>query len=363
MLKVLIAGGGTGGHLFPGVALAEEITTRARGNEVLFVGTKRGIEARVLPGLGFPLELLEVEGLKGKGLFARARGVSRLPVALLRSFRILSRFRPDVAVGVGGYASGPMMLAAWMAGVPTAILEQNAVPGVTNKILGRFVGAVFVMFEVSRTHFPAARVQVLGNPVRRGILDNFLAARAVRGPRFRLLVLGGSQGASGLNRRVLDAMEALSDRRGELTVLHQTGARDEADVRAGYERLGVDADVRAFVEDMSAAYRDADLVVCRAGATTIAELMVAKKAAILVPFPHAADNHQEHNAQALVDAGAAVLLREPELTGPVLADAVRALLDDPDRLAAMERASGLAGRPEAAREIVDACVELIGRRR
>lgn len=362
MLKVVIAGGGTGGHLFPGVALAEEITTRQKGNQVLFVGTRRGIEARVIPELGFPLELIEVRGLKGKGVRARLLSLARLPAALWSCFRILARFDPDVAVGVGGYASGPMILAAWMKGIPTAVLEQNTVPGITNRVLGRFVRAVFVMFERSRAYFPPHKVQVLGNPIRRAILDNFLVAREPRGDRFRLLVLGGSQGAHALNLRMIEAMQGLAARRSELRVVHQTGVRDEAEVRACYARLEVDAEVSAFISDMSQAYLRADLVVCRAGATTLAEVMVAKRAAILVPFPYATDNHQELNGQAMVEAGAAIMIVERELDGARLAREIERLMDDPERLRAMERASGRAGRPEAAREIVDACEDLIAGR-
>lgn len=359
MIKVLIAGGGTGGHLFPGVALAEEITTRQKGNQVLFVGTRRGIEARVLPELGYPLELIEVEGIKGRGLVGRLRGMARLPGALAACFRILSTFTPDVAIGVGGYASGPMIVAAWLRGVPTAVLEQNTVPGITNRILGRFVRAVFVMFEASRAYFPAEKVQVLGNPIRRQLLDNFLVAPEPRKGRFRILVLGGSQGAHTLNLRMLEAAEHLARMKDELHIVHQTGSTDEELVRRGYARLGFEVEVIAFIKDMSGAYRRADLVVCRAGATTLAEVMVAKRASVLIPFPYAADNHQELNGQAMVDAGASVMLVERELDGGKLGACIEGLVRDTERVAAMERAAGRAGRPEAAREIVDACVELI----
>lgn len=358
-MKAVIAGGGTGGHLFPGVALAEEITTRQKGNEVVFVGTKRGIEARVIPELGFPLEFIEVQGLKGKGLGARLQGLLRIPTAMLSCFRILRRFRPDVAIGVGGYASGPMIMAAWLAGIPTAILEQNTVPGVTNRILGRVVRSIFVMFEASRAYFPGAKVYVYGNPIRRQLLDNFLKPPEPPQDRFRLLVLGGSQGAHNLNMQMLEAARALAATPGGYTILHQTGARDEEMVREGYSTVDLDVEVSAFIKDMSAAYRKADLVVCRAGATTLAEVMVAKKASVLVPFPHATDNHQELNGQAMVDAGAAVMMPERELDGARLAQMIESLAEDRERLSEMERSAGRVGRPEAAREIVDACVDLV----
>ncbi|MCK6549334.1 undecaprenyldiphospho-muramoylpentapeptide beta-N-acetylglucosaminyltransferase [Myxococcota bacterium] len=361
-MKVLIAGGGTGGHLYPGVALAEEITTRQKGNEVLFVGTTRGIEARVIPSLGFPIEYIEVVGLKGKGPLGFLRGLMQVPIAIGQSFRILRTFKPDFAVGVGGYASGPLMLAAWMMRIPTAILEQNTIPGITNRILSRFVDAVYVMFESSSSQFPEKKVHALGNPIRRQLMDNFLRSK-IEDSKFNILVLGGSQGAHALNLRMVEATEHLRSIWGELRIVHQTGEKDAELVQKAYEERGVPAEVSPFIQDMSAAYRRADLVVCRAGATTLAEVMVAKKASILIPYPHAADNHQELNARAMVDAGASRMLVEKNLDGQRLADEILSLHGDRDRIKKMEQAASRTGRPEAAREIVDACVELVERRR
>lgn len=361
-MRVLIAGGGTGGHLYPGVALAEEITTRQKGNHVLFVGTTRGIEARVIPPLGYPIEYVDVVGLKGKGLLGLLRGLVQVPIALVQSIRILRSFKPEVAIGVGGYASGPLMLAAWLMRIPTAILEQNTVPGITNRVLSRFVDAVYVMFESSATRFPAKKVMALGNPIRRQLLDNFLHSK-IENVKFNILVLGGSQGAHTLNLRMLEAAEHLRAIWGELRVVHQTGEKDEELVRSEYAKLGVTAEVSAFIQDMSAAYRRADLVVCRAGATTLAEVMVAKKPSVLIPYPFAADNHQELNAKTMVDAGASVMLPERELDGLRLAEVILGLHADRDKLKRMEQAASRTGRPEAAREIVDACVELIERRK
>ena len=361
-MKMLIAGGGTGGHLYPGVALAEELTTRQKGNEVLFVGTERGIEARVVPELGYQLAKIDVLGLKRQGLFGLIRGLVRLPGAYFQARRVLKSFNPDVAVGVGGYASGPMIFAAWLGGVPTVILEQNTVPGFTNKILSKFVNAVFITFESSAVYFPAKKVQALGNPIRRRLLENFLRSMvpSVEG-RFNILVLGGSQGAHALNLRMVEAAGHLGELDEKLRVIHQTGQADADLVTRGYEEVGFDAEVRPFIDDMSDAYRRADLVVARAGATTIAEIQVAKKASILIPYPYAADNHQELNAQAMVDAGASTMLVERDLDGPRLAQEIRTLYDDRERVAEMERAASRVGRPEAAREIVDACVELVTR--
>ncbi len=361
-MKMLIAGGGTGGHLYPGVALAEEVTTRQKGNEVLFVGTERGLEARVVPQLGYPLELITVKPLKGKGLGGVIQGLLALPQAVAHSRKILRTFAPDVAVGVGGYASGPVLLAAWLTGTPAVVLEQNTIPGFTNRVLGKLVDQVFVAFDSSSRFFPRKKVVALGNPIRRGLLDNFLASRQ-SSDRFTLLVLGGSQGAHALNVKMSEAAPLLAALGPSLRIVHQTGEKDREMVAEAYRKAGVDADVRAFIEDMSPAYLGADLVVCRAGATTIAELGVTKRAAIFVPYPFAADNHQEANAQELVQLGAGIMLRESELDAAKLAGEIRTLFEDRPRLAQMERAAGRAGRPEAGREIVDACVELAKRRK
>lgn len=363
-MKILIAGGGTGGHLYPGVALAEEITTRKAGNEVMFVGTKRGIEARVIPELGYPIEFIDVSGLKGTGIVRRVRALAQVPVALYQSMRIIRRFKPDAAVGVGGYASGPAIMAAWMLGLPTAVLEQNTVPGITNRILSRMVNAVYVMFDDSGRYFPRKKVHALGNPIRRQLLDNFLRSRIEPSPKFNVLVLGGSQGAHALNLRMVEAAGHLSEIEDEIQIVHQTGKNDVELVERGYAEIGFDAMVTPFIDDVSEAYRKADLVVCRAGATTLAEVMVAKKASILVPYPYAADNHQELNAQSMVDAGAAIMLVERELDGRRLAETVLDLFRDRERLSSMEQAASRAGRPEAAREIVDALVDVMeGRQR
>lgn len=360
-MKILIAGGGTGGHLYPGVALAEEIVTRQQGNHVLFVGTRRGIEARVVPPLGYPIEYIEVAGLKGSGLLGWLRGLIRIPAALLQSLRIIRKFNPDIAVGVGGYASGPVILAAWLVGLPTAVLEQNTVPGLTNRVLSRFASAVYVMFEGAIRHFPRRKTHALGNPIRRALLENFLHSKIAEDSRFHVLVLGGSQGAHTINLRMAEAAKQLAEVKDDLKVVHQTGANDLEMVENAYREWGVDAEVVEFIDDMSDAYKHADLVVCRAGATTLAEIMVAKKASILIPYPHAAENHQELNARAMVEAGASKMLVERELDGIRLADEILDIYRNRERVVQMEQAASRTGRPEAAREIVDACVELIER--
>jgi UDP-N-acetylglucosamine--N-acetylmuramyl-(pentapeptide) pyrophosphoryl-undecaprenol N-acetylglucosamine transferase len=251
-----------------------------------------------------------------------------------------------------------VVLAARMQGIPTAVQEQNALPGFTNKVLGRFVKVVFITFDEARPFFPAEKTQLLGNPIRRKLMDNYLRSR-VKQDRFTVLVFGGSLGARGLNSRVVEALGHLGDLKDQIHFIHQTGKNDLELVRKGYEEKGFSAEVSEFIDDMSAAYARADLVVCRSGATTLAELTVCKKASILVPFPFATDNHQEVNAGALVANGAAVMFRERELTGEKLAAELRALKGDPDRLKRMEKQAALLGRPEAAKELADVCVQLM----
>jgi UDP-N-acetylglucosamine--N-acetylmuramyl-(pentapeptide) pyrophosphoryl-undecaprenol N-acetylglucosamine transferase len=354
---MLIAGGGTGGHLFPGVALAEELVLRGQGHSVLFVGTRHGIEARAVPRAGCDLELIEVGGLKGKGLWGWLKGLLRIPRAVWQSRRILKKYRPDVVVGVGGYASGPVLLAAWLMRLPTAVLEQNALPGLTNRVLGRFVRRVFVAFPQAEKFFNKSKVRLLGNPVRKALADNLLAGGEPESGQ-HLLVFGGSQGARILNQVVPDAVQLLSGRLPDLKVVHQTGERECQEVKQRYRERGVEAEVLPFIHDMAAAYRKADVVVSRAGATTVAELSLCRKPAVLIPFPYAADNHQVVNAQALVEAGAAVMILQSDLRAQRLADEVGAILADAGRRTAMQEAAGKVGRPESAREICESCLEL-----
>jgi UDP-N-acetylglucosamine--N-acetylmuramyl-(pentapeptide) pyrophosphoryl-undecaprenol N-acetylglucosamine transferase len=357
-VRLLIAGGGTGGHVFPGMALAEEVVTRHPGNDVVFVGTARGLEARVVPAAGYPIELVEVQGLKGKGLRSLLHGLWLLPRAFVQSWSILGKWRPDMVVGVGGYASGPLVLAAWLMRIPTAVQEQNAVAGFTNRVLGLLVQAAFTAFPEAGRYFARRKVHQLGNPIRRMLMENYMRPSA-RHDKLRLLVFGGSQGAHALNMRVIEALPHLADLKDRLHIVHQTGARDRDYVERGYRAVGFEPDVRDFITDMSAAYAGCDLVVCRAGATTLAELTVCKKPSILVPFPAAADNHQVLNARSLVEAGAAVMIEERDLTGEILGREIRAILMNEPRRERMARAAGLLGSPQAASEIADVCTELI----
>jgi UDP-N-acetylglucosamine--N-acetylmuramyl-(pentapeptide) pyrophosphoryl-undecaprenol N-acetylglucosamine transferase len=361
-MRLLVAGGGTGGHLFPGLALGEEVKTRHPRNDVLFVGSAKGIESREVPKAGYPLRIIDVGPLKRQGPLGMFKGLMRLPRSLMQSRKILKQFDPDVVVGVGGYSSGPVVMAAWMMGIPTAIQEQNALPGFTNRTLSKFVDAVFVAFPEAEERFPKGKTHLLGNPIRRAFLDNYLHPKVSHGDRLSLFVTGGSQGAHVLNLRVAEAMEKLAPLVGKkITLRHQTGTKDQPEIAARYEKLkefGLQAEATAFIDDMPRAYAEADLLVCRAGATTIAELTVCKKPAILVPFPFAADDHQTVNAKSMVQAGAALLIPESELSADRLVAELQSLESDRPRLQKMSRASGLLGRPEAAREIADVCVSL-----
>ncbi len=359
-MQILIAGGGTGGHLFPGIALAEEL--RARGHEVEFVGTARGIEARVLPKEGWPLHLLEVSGLKGAGLMAKVRGAIRVPGALLQSGAILAKTKPSLVVGVGGYASGPMVMRAAMSGIPTAILEQNSVPGFTNRTLGKMVRLVCGAFPGAQRFFPAKKYRLLGNPVRtkvRAAMAGTGGDATNRGLLRGLLILGGSQGAHAVNELVAGALEALAQRGRTLSVVHQTGAADQAALTERYAKAGITVDVRPFIDDMASAYRAARLVIARAGASTLAELTALGLPSLLIPFPHAADDHQTANAKDLVEAGAAKLFVQADTTAEQLADEISALIDDDAALETMAAAAHSMGRPDAHRDIADALLQLV----
>jgi UDP-N-acetylglucosamine--N-acetylmuramyl-(pentapeptide) pyrophosphoryl-undecaprenol N-acetylglucosamine transferase len=359
-MRLLVAGGGTGGHLFPGIAIADEWMKRGPG-EVLFVGTSRGIETRAVPAAGYALQTLEVSGLKRMGLVGTLRGLVRLPLALVRSIAILRRFRPDAVVGVGGYASGPVVLLAALLGYPAAIQEQNSVPGITNRILGRLVRAVFLAFEDAAKFFPARKIERLGNPVRQQIVAALEAAHATEpatdapAGTLRILVVGGSQGARAVSNLVLDAAAELAKQGASFTLVHQTGNADLERITQRYRELGLGerAHAKAFIDDMAAAYADADLVVARAGALTLAELAIAGKPAILVPLPTAADDHQSKNAARFAAAGAAVVLDQRTATAQDLSAEIARLLRDSTKRASMAQAMRSLARPQAAAAIVD----------
>lgn len=355
---MIIAGGGTGGHLFPGIAIAEEFLRRNQGNRILFVGTNRGIEKRVLGNLGFSLQTIDVEGIKGKGWMKSLAAAVRVPVGVFQSFRIIREFSPELVIGVGGYASGPVVLAARLLGIRTAVAEQNAAPGLTNRILGKMVDRVFVSFAQTGRWFHARKVMVSGNPIRQGFAAQMKRSQELDRP-FTLLVFGGSQGAHAINRAMLEALDDLGPLRERTRIVHQTGSKERDAVANTYQTKGAMAEVLPFITDMAAAYQAADLLVCRAGATSIAEITAAGKAAILIPFPAAVEDHQTRNAEVLVQAGAAEMIPEKELTGARLAASIRRYYERPELLREMESRSAGMGNIRAAADIVDACLALV----
>src|SRR5512136_279980 len=320
-MKVIIAGGGTGGHLFPGIAIAEEFLRRDETNSILFMGTKRGLEKRVLGDMGFNLCTLDVEGIKGRGIVKALGAILKIPRSLAESYRVIRAFRPDIVIGVGGYASGPAVMTARLMGIKTAIAEQNALPGITNRILGRIVDRIFLTFPETRRWFPEGKTIASGNPVRDAFLKGIQEAEK-RSGKFTLLVFGGSQGAHSINLAVLDAIPHLETIKDNLKVIHQTGSADVDPISHHYQSLKMDAEVLPFIMDMARAFRSSDLLICRAGATSIAEITASGKASVLIPFPHAVNDHQTKNAEALVKAGAAVMLSEKDISGQTLAETI-----------------------------------------
>jgi UDP-N-acetylglucosamine--N-acetylmuramyl-(pentapeptide) pyrophosphoryl-undecaprenol N-acetylglucosamine transferase len=360
---VVIAGGGTGGHLYPGIAVARELLVRQPDAQVSFAGTARGIEARVVPREGFALDLIRSAGLKGKSIAHRARGAVLVPLGLLDANAIISARRPALVIGVGGYSSGPVVLAAALRGIPTMLLEQNAAPGLTNRLLAPFVRAAAVSFESTRRFF-GAKAFVSGNPVRPEFLQTARPSResganddASGGG---ILVFGGSQGAHAINLAMVEAAPQLAAGGNGIRLAHQTGERDLEMVRAAYREAGLQAEVEPFFYDMGRRLHAADLIVCRAGATTLAEITAAGKPAILIPLPTATDDHQRRNAEALAAAGAAEMLQQSDASGSVLAQRMVGLIRDPEARGRMARAAKSLARPDAAKVIVDRALELAG---
>ena len=356
-MRIVIAGGGTGGHLFPGIAIAEEFLARGNDSKVVFIGTKKGIEHRLLGQLGYDLQEIDVEGVKGRGLKALIKVAYQIPHSMWQSRQILKRFCPDVVIGVGGYASGPAVVTAWLLGIPAAIAEQNAMPGITNRILSKFAKRIFVTYAQTKDWFPQSKVIVSGNPVRKVFAEQ--RSRPQERKQYRhLLIFGGSQGAAAINRNVIAMMPQLQKMKDKLHVLHQTGDREVEIVKQAYEQFGLDAQVTPFIVNMADAYAAADLIICRAGATSLAEITAAGRAAILIPYPWAANDHQTKNAEVLASAGAAVMINENELTGQKLFGVIEDLLANTQKLSQMEEASLKLGNIKAAATIVDACMEL-----
>ena len=361
-LRVVMAGGGTGGHLYPGIAVARELLAQRPNAIVTFAGTTRGIESRVVPREGFELDTIRSGGLKGKSIAERARGASLIPFGLLDAWRVVSRRRPHLVIGVGGYSSGPIVLTAALRNVPTMLLEQNAVPGLTNRLLSLVVRAAAVTYESTGAFF-GAKAFVSGNPVRAEFVSERDAGTVVSEPMpasgAGILICGGSQGAHAINLAMVEAAPGLANLGVALRVVHQTGERDVDMVRAGYAAAGLRAEVEPFLYDMGARFGQADLVVCRAGATTLAELTAAGKPSILIPLPTATDDHQRKNAEALASTGAAEMLLQADATGAALGGRIAALVKDVRVRMRMSAAARAQARPHAARVIVERALELV----
>jgi UDP-N-acetylglucosamine--N-acetylmuramyl-(pentapeptide) pyrophosphoryl-undecaprenol N-acetylglucosamine transferase len=355
-MRVILAGGGTGGHVIPGLAIAQQLK-KDYAAEVLFIGTSRGMENRLVPTAGFALRLVEVGALNRVSLATRVKTLFALPRAVWQARGMLREFKPDVVIGVGGYASGPAMLAAALGGFPTIAFEPNVVPGFANRAIARWVSQAAVQFEETGRYFK--RFQVTGVPVRPAFFE--IAGQRTGDPRPTLLVFGGSQGAHAINQAMIHALPMLRERMQNLRIIHQTGERDFAETQSAYQRAGVDAEVSAFIQDMPGYFSRADVVLCRSGASTVGEIAAAGKPAIFVPFPRAADDHQKVNAQALERAGAAVLLEESQLTGERLAEAVDVLFKAPAKLRQMGESARTLAHPKAAEDVARMAAELAGR--
>ncbi|MBI5203804.1 MAG: undecaprenyldiphospho-muramoylpentapeptide beta-N-acetylglucosaminyltransferase [Nitrospirae bacterium] len=365
-MRVIIAGGGTGGHLFPGLAIAEELKRRDEKTEVIFVGTEHGIEARIIPREGYPIKFLRAEGLVGVSILRKLRAVLKMFFSIADSYSIIRAVRPDIVIGVGGYASVGPVFTAFLASAPTMIVEQNSVPGLANKVLGKFAGAVGVTYQESIPFFPNAKTFLTGNPIRMRIIKGSKDAAynifSLERDKFTIFIFGGSSGAKSINRAMVDAFNHMPDLKENVQFLHQTGERDYEYVRESYRKWGFKGTVAPFIYQMAEAYAVADVVISRAGATTLAELTAIGKPAILIPYPYAAGHHQELNAGKLLEMKAARMILDHELRGDILAENIRELYANEELRSEMEKQSRTVGRPDAAQRIVDIAMSLIKKR-
>ncbi len=358
MMKVLIAAGGTGGHIYPGIAVAKEILRRDEKSEILFVGTSRGLETKIVPANGFQLSLINSAGLKSVGFVGKLKGLAVLPKSFLEARSLIKSFKPDAVIGAGGYVSGPVLLTAAMMRVPTLVMDSNALPGFTNRQLARFVDKAALTFEESVKYFGAKGV-VTGNPVRK---EFFEIPPKTRGQKLNVLLFGGSQGARAINNSMVEALKNLSEFHDRLQITHQTGEADFERIREEYNRAGFgDSDVRPYISEMVAEFEKTDLIISRAGATTCAEVAAAGKAAIMIPLPTAADDHQRKNAEALEKAGAARMILQSDLNAERLANEIIEFINAPEKIGEMEKAAKQIAKKDAAEATVNIIEDLIRR--
>jgi UDP-N-acetylglucosamine--N-acetylmuramyl-(pentapeptide) pyrophosphoryl-undecaprenol N-acetylglucosamine transferase len=368
-MRVIIAAGGTGGHLYPGVALAREFQRQVSNVEVVFVGTRRGLETKVVPREGFELVTILARGIMGKGLLGGLHGLAVTPVGLIQCLALCRARRPDLVIGIGGYTSPPVIAAAWALGIKRVLLEPNAYPGMANRLVAPLANLVFVAFADAVAFFGHLKSRVIGTPIRREFLEGIQNAAdpGSHAEQPLILVLGGSQGARSINRAMTNAFPILAQALPGLRLIHQTGERDFEGTRQAYttamQTAGAQVaipEVAPFLFDVARAMKSADLIVSRSGATTVAEITACGKPAILVPFPHAIHGHQERNARVLERAGAAHVILDQQLTGEVLAEAIQQLFKNPERLQEMQQHSRTLGRTNSAERMVKTCRELVG---
>ena len=360
-LRIVIAGGGTGGHLFPGLAIAQEFMARNERNTVLFVSTGNPLERSVLGETDFKLETITAEGIKGRGLWNQAKSALKIPRGIFESIRILKEYQPDLTVGLGSYSAGPVVVSAWLMRTKIVLHEQNILPGITNRILARFADRIYVSFDDTKKCFDPQKIRLTGNPVRKELLNHHEGNSNevdADSKSFCVLIIGGSQGAHRINMTVTEALSYLVQKE-RLYFIHQTGAADEQTVKAAYQRVGIAAKVQSFFRHMAPLYKHADLIICRAGATTVAEVTALGKAVIFIPFPFAADNHQALNADTLAREGAAEMILEKDLNARNLGQKIEHYASHPESLEAMAAKAAQLGHPAAAKRIVDDCYELV----
>lgn len=358
-LRVVIAGGGTGGHLFPGLAIAQEFMDRNKGNRIVFISTGNPLERSVLGQTDFRLESITAEGIKGRGRWNQVKSALKIPKGIIEALRILKNYKPDLTIGLGSYSAGPVVLSAWLLRTKIVLHEQNILPGITTRMLAPFADRIYVSFDDTRARFAPHKIRLTGNPVRRELLNHRNAKAAASGfDKFCVLIIGGSQGAHSINTAVVEALGHLTHKDG-LYCIHQTGSADEQMVTEAYRRQNVAARVQAFFQHMGPLYKQADLIICRAGATTVAEVTAMGKAVIFIPFPFAADDHQTLNAATLADRGAAELVHEKDLRAQALAHKIEFYASNPQALEAMAAKASRLGHPDAARHIVDDCYQLL----
>ena len=354
-MKVIISGGGTGGHIFTGIAIAEEFKKKDNENQVIFVGTSNGMEAKILPLYGFTLMTLPAKKFKGKSVINKFSSLFTIPKGIIKARRILKEYRPDLVLGIGGYASAPMVIAAFCTGIKTAIHEQNTIPGLTNRFLARFVKRVFIGFYESTSFFSQGKTLITGNPVRSVLLPVTSDEIA---KKFTILILGGSQGSHSINMAMFDALKELREVKDKIEIIHQSGEKDKEMLEKAYKNNGIEAKVEAFIEDMAKVLRSSHLIISRAGAGSISEIMIWGKPSVLIPFPFATYNHQEYNARVLSEKGAAKILLEKELQGKKLGKIIKDFLLNREKLKTMGENAKKLARPHAAKVIIDDCYRL-----